>query len=250
MRTVIIVLFVFLVLVSILAVVVMVAVLVSRILRAKKGKGRFRAGQNGIEGRMWSHRMLAEYHGGLKEATDRRLGVMFKKGLALKNKGRFRSAIQAFERCQVDNLTPRQHAALLLITGNCHYAANDLPSAEELYHKAGLISMESNDDNAHLSSLINLGILNAAHDRWDEAIAHYHQAIGLDQKLGHISGEAIDLNTLGLLYENKGNLEAALTHYTASHLIFRKLGDTEKLRLVENNVQRLRNIGSERMTEC
>jgi len=249
MRTVIIVLFISLVLVSIVAVVAMVASLVGRIRRARSRTDRFRPGRNNIGEQMWNHRMLAEYHGGLKEATDRRLGLMFKKGLALKNKGKFWLAIGAFERCLKENPTPRQHAALLVTAGNCYYAANDLPSAKEHFHKAGLISMESNDDNAHLSSLINLGIVSAAHNRWEEAIAHYHQAIGLDQKLGHIPGEAIDLNTLGLLYENKGDLEAALTHYTASYLVFEKLGDAEKVRLVENNVQRVRSIGSERKAE-
>jgi tetratricopeptide (TPR) repeat protein len=243
MRTLIIVVFVFLVSASILAVAAMLAGLVSRMRRAGEKAARFGTRDSRTGERMWSHRMLAEYHGGLKEAADRRLGLMFKKGLALKNKGRFRSAIETFERCLAENRTPRQHAALLLTTGNCYYAADDLPTAEEHFHKAGLISMESNDDNAHLSSLINLGIVSAAGSRWEEAIAHYHQAIGLDQKLGHISGEAIDLNTLGLLYENKGDLEAALTHYTASCLIFEKLDDTEKLRLVENNVQRVRSVG-------
>jgi tetratricopeptide (TPR) repeat protein len=246
MRTVIIVFFIFLVVLSIVAVIAMVASLVSRIRRARNKKGRFRPGRNSTGEQMWSHRMLAEYHGGLKEVADHRLGLMFKKGLSLKNKGRFRFAIQAFERCLADNLTPRQHTAILVTTGNCYFAANDLPSARKHFHKASLISMESDDDNAYLSSLINLGIVSAAYNRWEEAIAHYHQAIGLDQKLGHISGEAIDLNTLGLLYENKGDLESALTHYTASHLIFEKLADVEKLRLVENNVQRVRSIGSER----
>jgi len=250
MRTVVIVLFVFLVLVSIVAVVAMVAGLVSRIRRGKNRTGRYRRDQNGIQARMWTHRMLAEYHGGLREASDRRLGLMFKKGFALKKKGKFRSAIQAFERCLAENPTPRQHAALLVTTGNCYYAASDLSSAEDHYRKASLISVESNDDNARLSSLINLGLVNAAHNKWDEAIARYHQAIGLDQKLGHASGEAIDLNTLGFLYENKGDLETALAHYTASHLVFEKLGDTEKLRLVESNVQRVTSVGSERRTRC
>jgi len=183
--------------------------------------------------------MLAEYHGGLKKATDRKLKLLFEKGLALKKRGRFRTAITAFEECLKRDLTPRQQTGLLVTTGNCHFAVNQLPSAQDCYRKAGLLSAESNDENGRLSCLINLGLAGAADKRWDEAIANYHEAISLDQKLGQTRGEAIDLNTLGLLYENKGDLESALAHYTASQLIFRKLDEGEKVELVENNIGRI-----------
>lgn len=196
-----------------------------------------------------SFRMLAEYHGGLRKATDQKLKLLFEKGLVLKRKERFRSAITAFEECLKRNLTPRQQTGLLVTTGNCHFAVNQFSPAQDCYRKAGLLSAESNDENGRLSCLINLGLVGAADKRWDEAITNYHEAISLDQKLGHVSGEAVDLNTLGLLYENKGDLESALAHYVASRLIFKRLNERKKVELVENNMHRIESLGINTKTE-
>jgi tetratricopeptide (TPR) repeat protein len=92
--------------------------------------------------------------------------------------------------------------------------------------------------------MVNLGMACTAEKKWEEAIRNYHQAIGLDQKLGYTVGETIGLNTLALLYENKGDLEGALAHYTASLRIFERANDREKAKFVENNIKRVRNLGT------
>lgn len=238
MKILVLILFSLLILLSISAILLLLAAVISRIRRARSRPERLHT-RSGVQAQMWTHRMLAEYHGGLGRATDRKLKLLFEKGLALKKKGRFRTAITAFGECLKRDMSPRQQTGLLVTTGNCHFAVNQLPSAQDCYRKAGLLSVESDDENGRLSCLINLGLVGAVDKRWDEAIANYHEAISLDQKLGQTCGEAIDLNTLGLLYENKGDLESALAHYTASQLIFRKLDKGEKVELVENNIRRI-----------
>lgn len=186
--------------------------------------------------------MLAEYRGGVRQIVDEKVKGIFERGLSLKKKGRFLSAVRAFEKCLREELAPAAQIGLLVTTGNCYFAADRLKRAQDLYQKAKRRSEETDDKSGRLSCLVNLGLVSAAGRRWNQAIAEYHEAISLDQNLGHTAGEAIDLNTLALLYENKGDLESAITHYLASLLIFRKLNDEDKAELVENNIKKVRSL--------
>jgi tetratricopeptide (TPR) repeat protein len=239
MKAVVLIIYLLLMFLSIAAVFVLVKGILRRI---RKRRDKISGDQRAHVRSKIYPRMLAEYYGGLKKTSDRRLGILFDKGLKLRKKGKIQSAIEAFQRCIKENPTPKQQSGLLVTTGNCYFAANQLDSAEDCYQGAGRISAESNDQNGRLSSMINLGFVNAAREKWDDAISIFHQAVAIDQKLGHVSGEAIDLNTLGLFYENKGDLEKAMVHYTASLLIFRKLNDKGKIELVERNIQRIENL--------
>jgi tetratricopeptide (TPR) repeat protein len=249
MRVIVLIIFLLLMLLSIVAVFVLVTGCLRRIRRSRTKGEKLQGYLKANDKPKIYHRMLAEYYGGLKKTSDRRLRLLFEKGLKLRKKGKMRSAIETFQRCLKENLTPIQQVGLLVTTGNCYFEANQLDSAQDSYQRAGCISVESNDPNGKLSSLINLGFISAAHERWDDAIAIFHQAVGLDQKLGHVSGEAIDLNTLGLFYENKGDLESAMVHYTASLLIFKKLNDKGKPELVEKNIQRIEGLGKVKGTK-
>jgi tetratricopeptide (TPR) repeat protein len=241
MKIVVLILFFLLVFVSIVAIIFMLGSVVSRARRGKSNPRRSsKIGQN-AQRQIIPFRMLAEYYGGLKQASDARTQELFRKGLSLKQNGKFSEAIKPLEECLNRNLTPEQKIGLLLTTGNCYFALDKLDLAQEYYGKADHLSRESDNTNGRLSCLINLGLVCAVNQKWDDAITNYHQAIGLDQKLGSAEGEAIDLNTLALLYENKGDLEGALTHYTASLLIFERLSDRGKVELVESNIRRLRN---------
>jgi tetratricopeptide (TPR) repeat protein len=246
MRMIVLIIFLFLILLSMAAVFVLVTGILRRIRRSRAKGKKLQGNLKANDKPKLYHRMLAEYYGGLKETSDRRLRILFEKGLRIRKKGRMQSAIETFRSCLKENPTSKQQVGLLVTTGNCYFAANQLDSAEDSYQRAGCISDESNDPNGKLSSLINLGFVSAARERWHDAIAIFHQAVGLEQKLGHVSGEAIDLNTLGLFYENKGDLESAMTHYTASLLMFKKLNDKGKTELVEKNIQRIEDFGQGR----
>ena len=241
MKIVVLILFFLLVLLSIVAVILMLGSVVSRARRGKSNPKRPSQIAKNAQKQIMPFRMLAEYYGGLKQASDARTQELFRKGLSLKQNGKFSEAIKPLEECLNRNLTPEQKIGLLLTTGNCYFALDKLDLAQEYYGKADHLSRDSDNTNGRLSCLINLGLVCAANQKWGDAIRNYHEAIGLDQKLGSAEGEAIDLNTLALLYENKGDLEGALTHYTASLLIFERLNDRGKVELVESNIRRLKN---------
>jgi tetratricopeptide (TPR) repeat protein len=243
MKIIAVILFVLLILLGISALLFLAFAIISKIRGAKSLRKRSKGIKEKNERSNLSFSMLAEYYGGLRKSNNGELGKLFEEGLALKQQKKFSEAIKAFEKCLDQDLTLKQRVGALLTTGNCHFAKNDLDKAKEYYGEANSRSQESDNHIGRLSSLVNLGMVCASEKKWDEAIRNYHQAIGLDQKLGHTIGEAIDLNTLALLYENKGDLEGALTHYTASLLILKRANEWDKARLVENNIKRVRSLG-------
>lgn len=237
MKIIVLILFLFLVLISIVAVLLMLVSAFIRVRRRKTSK-TVRSAQRLIIP-FW---MVAEYYGDLRKASDEKIKNLFEEGLSFKQKGKFSEAIKIFKKCLGENVSFEQNIGLLLIIGNCYFAMNKLSRAQECYEKADSFSRESGNENGRLSCLLNLGLVCATNERWDEAIKNYHEAINLDRKLGYAKGEAIDLNTLALLYEHKGDFEGALSHYTNSLGIFEKLNYREKTGLVEDNIERVKNL--------
>jgi len=245
MKIIVLIFFFLLVFLSIVAVIFVLASVVSRVRRGTSKRRKSSRINKGTQGQIIPFHMLAEYYGGLKKTSNRELRKLFEKGVSFKQKRKFLEAIGIFEKCLNGDLSLEQKMGLMVTAGNCYFALGKLDLAQEYYEKADRLSKGSDNKNGRLSCLINLGLVYAADRKWSQAIRNYHEAIGLDQKLGYTAGEAIDLNTLALFYESKGDLEGALTHYTASLLIFEKLNDREKLGLVENNIKRLKNLGQE-----
>jgi tetratricopeptide (TPR) repeat protein len=243
MKIVAIILVVLLILLGISAMLLLAIALISKIRRAKSRPKRAKGIKEKNKRSNLSFSMLAEYYGGLKNSSNGEIGKLFDEGLTFKQQKKFPEAIKTFERCLSQNLTIKQRTGVFLTAGNCHFARNELDRAREYYQKADSCSQESDNHNGRLSSLVNLGLVCAVEQKWDDAIRNFHQAIELDQKLDYTVGEAIDLNSLALLYENKGDLEGALTHYTASLRIFERVNDRDKVKLVENNIKRVKSLG-------
>ncbi|KPL00854.1 MAG: hypothetical protein AMJ91_02955 [candidate division Zixibacteria bacterium SM23_73_3] len=249
MKILVLIFFFLLVLLSIVAVLFMLASVFSRVRRGKSNPVKSPEIKIGAQKQIIPSHMLVEYYGDLKKTSNGEPRKLFEKGLSFKQKRKFLEAIDVFEKCLNGDLTPEQKTGLLVTAGNCYFALDKLDLAQTYYEKADRLSRESDNKNGRLSCLINLGQVHAAEGNWDGAIRKYHQAIGLDQKLSYTAGEAIDLNTLALFYENKGDLKSAMTHYTASRLIFEKLKDRKKMELVENNIKRVINLGIEAKIE-
>ncbi|MBN1800702.1 MAG: tetratricopeptide repeat protein [Candidatus Lokiarchaeota archaeon] len=66
----------------------------------------------------------------------------------------------------------------------------------------------------------------------------YRESLAIDEQLGDLSGKATDLNNIGLLLDNKGELDEALRMYREALAIDEQLGD------LRGKAVRLNNIGS------
>ncbi|NIN01264.1 MAG: tetratricopeptide repeat protein [candidate division Zixibacteria bacterium] len=238
-------LFALLILLSLGALLLLVSAVVSKVRKAKSGRRNASGISKGGTGTVIPFNTLAEYHGGLKKSSNEELRRLFEKGLSFKRKRKFPEAIGIFERCLEATLTPDQKSGIMITTGNCYFSLDKLDLAKSYYEMADGFSRESDNSTGRLSCLVNLGLACAADHNWDDAIRNYDEAIDLDKKLGYTAGEAIDLNTLALLYENKGDFEKALTHYTASLQIFERLNDGKKAKLVGDNIRRVRTLSAE-----
>ncbi|MFH1336208.1 MAG: tetratricopeptide repeat protein [Candidatus Zixiibacteriota bacterium] len=239
MKTIVLIFFLLLVLLSVAAVLLMLVSALSRALRRKTNKTRTE-----IRTRIFPDRMLAEYYGGIRKTASPKTTELFEKGLSHKRKGKFHPAVKIFEECLNDNPTQKHKTGILVTLGNCHFALQELNRARDYYKKAETLSIESDDYNGRLACMVNLGLICAADKRWSEAIENYHRVIELDRKMNYLSGEAIDLNTLGLLCQNKGDPKSALRHYEQSLTLFERLKDHKKAQLVEDNIRRLENLDS------
>jgi len=237
MKTIVLIFFLILVLLSVAAVLLMLASALSRALRRKTNKTRAE-----IEIRIFPDRMLAEYYGGLRKTASPKTLDLFEKGLSHKRNGEFHSAVRIFEECLNDSPTHVQKTGILVTLGNCHFALQELNRARAYYQKAETLSIETDDRIGRLACTINLGLVYAAEKRWSESIENYHRVIELDRNMNYLSGEAIDLNTLGLLYQTSEDPKNALRHYEQSLSIFERLKDHKKAQLVEDNIRRLENL--------
>lgn len=237
MKTIVLIFFLLLVLLSVAAVLLMLVSALSRALRRKTDKKRAE-----IRTRIFPDRMLAEYYGGIRKTASSKSLDLFEKGLSHKRNGEFLPAVKIFEECLNDSPTQVQKTGILVTLGNCHFALQELNQARAYYQKAETLSIESDNRDGRIACMVNLGLTFAAEKRWSESIENYHRVIELDRKMNYLSGEAIDLNTLGLLYQTNGDVESALRHYEQSLSIFERLKDHKKAQLVEDNIRRLENL--------
>ncbi len=234
MKTIVLIFFLILVILSVVAVMLMLVSALNRAFKRKTDKKRAE-----VRSRMFPPRMLAEYYGGIRKATGSKNTELFEKGLLHKRKEEFQPAIKLFQECLNDNPTREHKIGIYVTLGNCHFALQELSRAQSCYQKAETLSIESDDGTGRLACTINLGLTCAAEKRWSEAIGNYHRVVDLDREFNQLAGEAIDLNTLGLLYQTSGDPKSALRHYRQSLAIFQKLNDHKKARLVEDNIRSL-----------
>ena len=239
MKTIVLIFFLILVVLSVAALMLMLASALNRAFKRKTDKRRAE-----IRSRMFPHHMLAEYYGGIRKTAGSKNTELFEKGLLHKRNGEFQPAIKLFEECLNDNPSREHKIGIYVTLGNCHFALQELNRARAHYQKGETLSIESDDSTGRLACTINLGLTCAAEKRWSEAIGNYHRVVDLDRGMNQLAGEAIDLNTLGLLYQTSGDPKSALKHYKQSQTIFEKLNDHKKARLVEDNIRSLGNLDS------
>jgi tetratricopeptide (TPR) repeat protein len=95
-------------------------------------------------------------------------------------------------------------------------AAREHERAAELYHRAGWPEAESTALRALGAPLMNLGQVQPALDR-------FQQALAIDRATGNRQGEAANLNNIATVYEELGDLDEAARHLAVAIPLLRDL---------------------------
>ncbi|MGH3938233.1 MAG: tetratricopeptide repeat protein [Pseudonocardiaceae bacterium] len=82
----------------------------------------------------------------------------------------------------------------------------------------------THDPVAEAHMLTNLGITCWRQDRYEQAVEHFQQALGLFRKIGDRTGEARAVGNLGLVYGRQGRYEQAVKHHQDALAWFREIG--------------------------
>ena len=84
------------------------------------------------------------------------------------------------------------------------------------------------EDEAELASIYHyLGMLKDDKGEVDEAIALYNQSLEIFERIGNVQGKAATLHELGILYANKGEVDEAIALYNQSLEITERIGNVQ-----------------------
>jgi tetratricopeptide (TPR) repeat protein len=74
-------------------------------------------------------------------------------------------------------------------------------------------------------SLHNIGMIYQYKGDYDAALKEYQKSLEIREKIGDIKGVSSSLHQIGMIYQDKGDYDAALTNYKKSMEIKEKIGD-------------------------
>jgi tetratricopeptide (TPR) repeat protein len=85
-------------------------------------------------------------------------------------------------------------------------------------------------------ALNSLGVVQEQKGQVDEALAYYDRAREIRERLGDDAGLAMTLNNLGVAHELRGDWDAALDHYGRARKIWEQRGDIASAAMALNNI--------------
>jgi len=74
----------------------------------------------------------------------------------------------------------------------------------------------------------------------DDAFKYFSEALGLDEEFRVIKGKAIDLNNIGVVYQQWGKPEKALEFYQKALVLSEELKDVRSADVVRKNIEAIR----------
>jgi class 3 adenylate cyclase/tetratricopeptide (TPR) repeat protein len=94
--------------------------------------------------------------------------------------------------------------------GGVAWSRGDLPAARTYVERSLAIWIALGDLLGQTDAQNNLGVLAEQRGAWDEAITHYEAARMVDQQIGRRREAALSMINLGIVYFHQGDLQAAL----------------------------------------
>jgi tetratricopeptide (TPR) repeat protein/nucleoside phosphorylase len=128
-------------------------------------------------------------------------------------------------------------ATALNILGLCHGTLGDIAKAIEHHERALAIEEKLGRLEGQAMNLGNLGLCYRTLGGIAKAIEHHERSLAIEEKLGRLEGQAADLGNLGLCYRTLGDIAKAIEHHE------RSLAINEKLGRLEGQAKQLGNLG-------
>jgi len=111
-----------------------------------------------------------------------------------------------------------------LALGNSYYVISQYEQAQRNYKNALKLYKESGEKKGEASALGNIGVIYQNKGNLDNALKYLQQALVIEKEIGYKQGEAITLGNIGLIYQDKGDLDNALKYHQQALVIDKEIG--------------------------
>jgi len=117
------------------------------------------------------------------------------------------------------------HAHTLYSLGEVHRMTNQYDDAVAHYQQALPIYQSIGDQLGHANTLKALGDVHRMTNQYDDAVAHYQQALPIYQSIGARLGHAHTLIALGDVHRMTNQYDDAVAHYQQALTLYQTIGD-------------------------
>ena len=158
----------------------------------------------------------------------------FQIGQRYEKEYKFKEAIETYEKCLHDLITPEEDTiAFSILVGNCYYFLSKPHQAEKYFKESlNVLKRAENKINklpAKSTVLGNIGNIYHNLGKPDEALGYYQQALEINRKFGYEQGAAHNLNNIGTLYNELAKHDKALKCQEEALEISRRFKDEQAI---------------------
>ena len=165
---------------------------------------------------------------GIPQSDDDELKERTLKALLLIKSNKFRDAINEFENILMTcTLSPTKRMSVLINTGNAYYSISKIDEALKNYKAILNITTKVSEREAlegESIALGNIGLIYSDKGELDAALKYLQDALEIHKEIGYKQGEANQLGNIGLIYSDKGELDAALKYHKDALKIDQEIG--------------------------
>jgi tetratricopeptide (TPR) repeat protein len=173
---------------------------------------------------------LDEYRKVPDQAVSEIAVCLFNLGLAFFQRGEFKQAIDFLEQAIHHNLATRQPAMAvkaLHLRGRIAHIQGDLAGAQARFNQALAIAEQHNLINDVLGQLNNLGMLHVERGELDTAEECYRQVLERSQAIDYTLGEAMATGNLGIIALERSSLDEADAFFRRAEAMYEALDEPE-----------------------
>jgi tetratricopeptide (TPR) repeat protein len=112
-------------------------------------------------------------------------------------------------------------------------ALSSFKNALEIFEQLG-------DEIERGEQLANIGSVYRDIEKWDTSLDSYFKALEIFKEVDHRGGVADQYSNIGYAYSRQGELQKAFQFFEKAKVIYDELGEKEKSKLCDQNIQALK----------